>query len=78
MKTFIIPLYGVIVEVNPDKSGSIISLLHSEDEDDELFNAAMDGIESLILAHAIAGIDVESSEYIEGIKTAVDACSSHL
>lgn len=39
------------------------------------YNAAMDGIESLILAHAVAGLDIESLAYIEGIETAVQACA---
>ena len=42
------------------------------------FNAAMDGIESLILAHACAGIKVDSAPYIEGIRTAVNACGNNL
>ena len=41
------------------------------------FNAAMDGIESMILGHAVAGVDVENSDYIEGIETAVQACGNH-
>ena len=36
-------------------------------------NAAMDGLEALVLAHACAGIDVASPAYVEGIETAVDA-----
>lgn len=33
---------------------------------------AFDSIESLVLAHAVAGIDIESSRYVDGIKTAVN------
>ncbi len=40
---------------------------------DRAYNAAIDGLESLILAHACAGIDVTSPAYIEGIETAVEA-----
>lgn len=36
-------------------------------------NAALDGLEALILAHACAGIDVTAPVYLEGIETAVDA-----
>jgi hypothetical protein len=39
------------------------------------FNGAIDAIESTILAHACSGVDVRSPEYLEGIKTAVDAVS---
>ena len=47
----------------------------TEEERDSriLYNAAIDGIESLILAHACAGIDVESPAYLEGLETAVQA-----
>ena len=44
---------------------------------DRLYNAAIDGLESLILAHACAGVDVESPAYVEGIETAVDAITNH-
>ena len=40
--------------------------------------AAIDVLEALILAHACAGVDVESPAYIEGIETAVDAIGNHL
>ena len=41
------------------------------------WNTAMDALESMILAHAIAGIDVESPAYIEGIETTCDALSNN-
>ena len=48
-----------------------------ETEDDmrrrHQFNGAIDGILSMILAHACAGIDVESPAYLEGIETALHA-----
>lgn len=36
------------------------------------FDGALCAIESLILAHAVAGVDVESPGYIEGITTTLD------
>ena len=42
-----------------------------------LYDAAVDGLESLILGHACAGIDIESPEYMEGIETAVEAIGNH-
>lgn len=45
---------------------------------DRLYNAAIDSLESLILAHACAGIDVASPAYIEGIETAVEAIGNHV
>ena len=79
MKEFNLPCFGIKVIVE-NGSGSITSTdLKTEhnDEEDELYNAAMDGIESMILAHACAGIDINTPEYIEGIKTAVESCSNN-
>jgi hypothetical protein len=41
-----------------------------EDGDKE-YLAAVDAIESIVLAHAAAGIDVKTLSYIQGIETAV-------
>jgi hypothetical protein len=37
------------------------------------FNAAIDGIESLVLALAVAGVNVEAPEVLQAIESAVDA-----
>jgi hypothetical protein len=37
------------------------------------YNAAIDGLESLILAQACAGVDIETPAYLEGVETAVEA-----
>ena len=42
------------------------------------YNYAIEGILSMILAHAMGGLDVESEVYIEGIETAVDACTNNI
>jgi hypothetical protein len=42
------------------------------------YNAAIDGLESLILAHYCAGIDVEKPSYVEGIQTVLDAFGNNL
>jgi hypothetical protein len=77
--------YGIVVHLTGDGGGSISSDL-KEDIDTvcseeameaTIFNAAMDGIESMILAHAIAGIDVTTPAYLEGIETAVQACGNN-
>jgi hypothetical protein len=47
-------------------------------EQHQSYNAAIDGIESLILAHACAGIDVSSKGYVAGIQTSLDAVAHHL
>ena len=80
MKTIKLPVFGIIVDLTGDGGGSISSTdlktVHN-DEEDELYNAAMDGIESMILAHVLAGVDIESPSYLEGIETAVNACANN-
>lgn len=41
------------------------------------YNAALDGIESVILAHALAGIDISTQEYAGAVQTALDAAANH-
>ena len=42
------------------------------------YNGAVDGIMSMVLAHAVSGIDVESPAYLEGIETALQASSENI
>jgi hypothetical protein len=42
------------------------------------YNDMMDALESIIMAHACAGIDIESSAYIEGIETSVQSCADNI
>jgi len=42
------------------------------------YDGAIDAIESLVLAHACAGIDVEDPRYLEGVNTALEAIDNHL
>lgn len=51
------------------------SSLKQDDASDE-FNAAMNAIESMVLGHAIAGIDVTSVGYKYGLQTAIDATAN--
>lgn len=83
-----LPCYGIVLRLSRENTtsepgrGSITSNLKVSGETavdplDPLYNAAIDGIESLILAHACAGVHVESPEYVEGIETAVEAVVNH-
>jgi len=60
--------------------GDITSDLHECEDDHEFFdyNCAMDGIESMILGHAIAGIDITTPAYKEGIESAVQGCANNI
>ena len=90
MKTIKLPCYGIVIKLGlPDpsntvafKGGTIESDLESSivimDEDDAAFSASMHAIESVILAHAVAGVDVTTPAYIEGIETCVQACENNM
>ena len=82
MKCIELNCFGIIVEFDTETgSGQILtSDLHEDcdDEGHELHDAAMDAIESIILAHACAGVDISSPAYVEGIETAVIACGNNL
>lgn len=77
-----LPCYGIIIKTyGSDSIDSFIvsarthrlSTIESSQLDDENF----DGILSLILAHACAGIDVTIPAYLEGIETAVQAVENN-
>ena len=84
MKTYSIPEFGITVQVE-GQAGTIESELKKhiigEDADpspcDFEINGAIDAIESLILAHACAGIDVSSPAYVEGLRSSLEAITNH-
>lgn len=43
-----------------------------------IFNGAMDGIESFVLALACEGVDIETPEFRDALKTACDACANNI
>ena len=81
-----LPCYGITIRLVRSNtaaepcSGTITSDLKGSARTaaERLYNAAIDGLESLILAHACAGVDVEALAYVEGIETAVEAITNHL
>lgn len=46
-----------------------------DDVADAVYNRMMDAIESTLLAHACAGIDVTDEKYTTGLATAINACA---
>ena len=42
-----------------------------------VFESGVNNIEALVLAHAVAGVDINTPAYIEGIETALDALLNH-
>lgn len=83
MKIIETDCFGIVVTLTGDKlqGGTITSDLHElgdepdmdTDPDAHLYGAAMDAIESMVLAHAVAGIDITDPKYLDGIETAVQA-----
>jgi hypothetical protein len=61
----------------PSQEDEVLEAWEEECKQIDEYNAAVDGIESLILAHACAGIDIETPEYIEGIETAAQAIGNN-
>jgi len=64
--------------------GSVTSTLHEEqnpeveggseeDTNHDRYEAAVDALESVVLAHACAGIDIQAPAYVEGVETAIAA-----
>lgn len=45
-------------------------------EGNKIYNYACDALESMILAHAIAGVNVQSAGYLKGIRTSLDAMAN--
>lgn len=58
--------------------GGVITSNLKDADNDVNYNNAIDGIESLILAHACAGVDIESNAYVEGINSCIDALRNQL
>jgi hypothetical protein len=87
MKTIHLPCFGIIVNLGDEDpehpgmflGGSITSDLKDSGEDrpNDEYDAAVDGLESLVLGHAVAGVNIEDPAYLEGIDAAADAIMNH-
>ena len=83
-ETIILPCYGIEVTLIDD-GGSITSKMkdspvdssYHEEEQAARYNDMMDALESIILAHAIAGVDITTLAYLDGIETACNACAKN-
>ncbi len=83
MYNIVIERFGIVVTLTGEGGGSITSKMKCSPDDNSpeekestaRFNDMMSALESMILAHACAGIDIKRPEYIEGIQTACDSCA---
>jgi hypothetical protein len=84
-KVIELPIGGIVITIDYDEENRPISgnitdtelTTEHRDEEDELYNAGMDAILAMVLAHAMAEIDVTSPAYIEGLETAVNAVENN-
>lgn len=58
------------LKFSPDETECDGSLQH--------YNTAIDAIESLVLGHAAAGVDVCTNSYLVGLETAIEAIGNHI
>lgn len=85
MKKFLLHLYNNSIEVCVDDQGggTIKSSLHDEVDDQAylqryIYEKSIDILESLVLSHACAGIEIDDPKYIEGLNTTIDAILNNL
>ncbi len=69
MNTIQLPSYGIVIHLYEYTDNGTI---HTKQLDTPEFQ----GILRIVLAHAIAGIDIESPAYLEGLETAVEAIAN--
>jgi hypothetical protein len=73
-----IPEYGIAVTIK-DGAGVISSNLKEHDNDPCIeYNAAMTGIESLLLALACEGVDITDPRFKRALQTTLEACADNL
>jgi hypothetical protein len=79
MKKINLDSFGIVISYNGNSklTASITSdMKEGVNTSKTPFNAAVDGLESIILAHFSAGIEVNSPAYLEGIETALDSLTN--
>lgn len=77
MKVLEMPINKIVIVLDEDGGGTITSDLLPPDGDEEILDdseyvAACDVVESMILAHACAGIDVLNPQYVQGVEVALE------
>lgn len=68
-----LPVFGIKIKLNESADAATSGTITSDLSNTGKKPDALDGIESLILAHAIEGIDVAGEKYVFGVQTAVYA-----
>lgn len=80
-----LPVFGILLTLRENEdgelSGSIASDLHERENGlvlDTDYNVGVDALESFILACACAGVEVESTQFLQAIEETVEALSNNL
>ena len=74
MKIIKLPVFDILINIAPNGAGGISSSLDAHENTPDVADV-FEGILSLVLAHACAGVDIETPSYLEGIETAVEAAA---
>lgn len=79
--TLDLKLLGIKIAFEEDypKNATLVSDMREEDTwENKLFNAAIDGLESMILAQWVSGVDVCCDDYLDGVKTAYESIGNQM
>ena len=75
----------ITLQLDGEDGGAVRSTLQITERDADFeaeyrqdYNSAVNGLESLVLAHACAGVDVQDARYVAGIGAALEAISNHM
>lgn len=75
----------ITLQLDGEGGGAVQSTLQITERDADFeaeyrqgYNSAVNGLESLVLAHACAGVDVQDARYGAGIGAALDAISNQM
>lgn len=72
-----LPTFGIVLTYQPENGArTITSELHDADAPKE-YTAAINGLESFILAAWSAGVDVEATEFLEAIEVAAQSITNY-
>ena len=77
--TITLPIAEIVVALTPGPhgtTGTISPRLHADADGDDGYTGAVDGLESLILAMACAGVIITTTPMLDAIATAIDAIAN--
>lgn len=77
MRTIRLQCFNIAVKLDGAGGGAISSdmagdIQWGETPEEDCYRSGIDAIESMILCHAIAGVNIEGLAYVQGIEEAVD------